>query len=146
MLAFQGAVVGRNVEVVQALTDPGSPGGFVVTGVNKLAQRLLILLLTERGSLRYLPEVGTFLITDARLGLWRTLADVQQSAHSALLDVRRQLVLAESEDDPADEKVDNIELLSATLQGDRASLHLQVSSLAGDTRAFIAPLSFVVQE
>lgn len=142
LAAFQGWEKGVGVETLldQSLAEPGE-GGEVVTGIVKLAQRFLVLLLTERGSLDYLPDAGCTFMTDARKGGWRTSADVLQSFHFALLDIKRQLRSVELDGDPDDEKFAGVTVLGIVLSPrDRAVLRLALTSQAGTKRAFIAPI------
>lgn len=145
LAAFQGHELGAEVLLGQSLAGTGvAAGGLVVTGTLKLAQRFLVILLTEQGSLRYLPDAGCGFMTDARLGRWRTPADVRQSFHSALLDVQRQLGQLELPGDPDDERLAGVTVLAVELNpADRAGLRLRLTTRAGTARTFIAPLSVV---
>ncbi len=89
--AFQGWELGVGVEALldQQLASPEN-SGEVLTGVVKLVQRFLLLLFTEIGSLTYLPDSGCTFMRDARQGRWRSSADVSNSFHFAIMDVRRQ--------------------------------------------------------
>jgi hypothetical protein len=126
--------------VTEALAIPGSPGS-VVTGILKLVQRYMVTLLTERGSLQYLPTVGSDFLLDAKLGRWRTVADVRQSFSSANLDVGRQLLQAQLSSDPADEVFAGAVLKSVVMTADSVSIILTIKSAAGSAVTFIAPVS-----
>lgn len=130
----------RSRRVLGTLASADLPGGMVVTGVAKLAQRYLLSLFTDRGSLVYLPTSGTDFLSDARKGLWRTVADVHQSFASARLDVARQLVRVQQTTDSADEQYASSELLGVDFQGDQVVLQIQILSQAGSSVKIVAPL------
>lgn len=145
VLAFQGVVPGREIEMQQVLIPDGL-GGYSVTGIEKLVQRFLLILLTEKGTIKYLPDSGTRFLVDARRGLWRTTTDVTQSYASALVDVNRQLASLETDSDPTDERFGSATLLTVALTGDRVLVGVQLFSVAGTSRAFIAPVAVVIKE
>jgi hypothetical protein len=144
--AFQNweDALGKEVLLEQSLGDTETPGGEVITGVAKLCQRFLMILLTEQGSLKYLPTAGCRFMTDALRGRWRTSADVQQSFYFSLLDVRRQMRQMELSTDPDDERLAGVTILGIVLSPrDRAVLRLSLTTQAGTKRAFLAPISVV---
>lgn len=118
--------------------------GEITTGIQKLAQRFLIELMTERGSLLYLPLRGCDFMKDARLGAWRAPIDVMSSFSAALLDVKENLLNEETSSDPADERFSDAELVAVTLEGTNASVTIKLTSLAGVSRKYIAPLKITV--
>jgi hypothetical protein len=147
LLAFQaiGPVYrGRPQLLAQELVR-ANDGGSLVTGIQKLAQRVLLVLLTPLGSRQYRPREGTLFMTDAQMGLWRTVADVQQSFSSARLDVARQLRAIESDSDPDDERYGNLTLTGVTLAGDKVSIRLLVESKAGTSYSLITPIQVPVR-
>lgn len=146
ILAFRGvfpAVAGSEQLLAQEMIKPGD-GGALIAGVEKLAQRILLALLTKVGSRKYRPTDGTTFMIRAQRGLWRTTADVESSFYSARFDVRQQLQRDESSDDPADERWGSLELEGVILNGDTVSLRLAVTSAAGTGIKFIAPLTVAV--
>lgn len=144
--AFQGweEAVGKEFRLRQALYSESAAGGSVISGPAKLCQKFLLLLLTEAGSMKYLPSSGCKFMTDAKSGRWRTSADVQQSFYFSLLDVRRQLRQAESADDPDDERLAGVTIQSVVLSPrDRAVLRLSLTTRAGSSVSFLAPISML---
>lgn len=139
VLAFDDAKLGGEALLTQALVKPGQSGALI-TGISKLAQRVLIELLTEKGSLYYDPARGTSLITAFRAGLIQTTQDLQSTFALAELDVRLNLGLEETTEDPDDERYASMELLSVSISQDTVSLSIKVNSLAGDSRVVIYPL------
>lgn len=145
LLAFQADFAARGDRVLaQALVGPAD-GGSIVTGIEKLAQRLLLVLLTKRGSLRYAPTLGTALLADAQSGRWRTAADVALSFNSAKLALVRQLRAQERNDDPGDERIDRVELLGTTFTAGDAVLRLLLLSDAGTAYTFVTPIPVTVR-
>lgn len=144
LVAWQGLggppPAGGLLRLRPTLADPGG-GGTLLTGVLKMAQRATLLLLTEQGSLRYAPDVGTLFMAEARRGRWRTTLDVQQAFHAALVDVRRQMARLARAADPADELYAGGGLLSVGLAGDRVELVVRWESQAGTAATLIAPIA-----
>tara|TARA_B100001750_G_C15428893_1_gene557065 strand:- start:251 stop:736 length:486 start_codon:yes stop_codon:yes gene_type:complete len=138
--AFKGWTPDTRVQVTQALVLPGK-SGELITGINKLIQRYVIELLTEKGTLIYLPLRGTEFITSARAGYWRTTADVQDAFSLASPDVGNNLRGEESESDPDDERFDFAELLSVSLLGDEVTMSIKITSLAGTTFTAVLPIT-----
>lgn len=141
-LAFDGAKPdnGGEAKLTSSLIVDGGSGALT-TGIQKLVQRFLLELLTEKGSLQYQPDRGTLFITYARTGYIRTTAQLISAFNSAELDVANNLRLEENfNTDPLDERYESANLLSATLNGDTAFLSIRVNSKAGESRSVIYPL------
>ena len=129
--------VGRTIDILAYFTDnvgtgevqlepsltANNTGGHLTTGIQKLAQRFLLELLTERGSMTYAPTRGSGFMRDARLGIMLTPLDVMTSFSAALTDIRRNLQLEEKDTDPNDERFDRAEIISVALTGGNASVH-----------------------
>ena len=139
VLAFDGMKQQGDVRLTQELVAPGESGALT-TGIQKLAQRFLLELLTEKGSLLYDPDRATFFITNFRMGLMQTSQDLYSSFSSAVADAKIQLSQEESDQDPLDERFSDASLLGASLLGDQASLSIRLTSQAGDSRVVIYPL------
>ena len=138
-LAFDGAAISGESKLVPALVLPGQSGALI-TGIEKLVQRFLLECLTERGSLGYQLNRGTFFMSRIRAGFIRTSQNLFSEFAIAKIDIRNALVSEESSTDPADERYDDANLLSATLFGDEATLLITVHSRAGDSRKVNYPL------
>lgn len=144
MLAFDDAKSAGDAELTQKLVKP-SQSGAVIAGIAKLAQRFLIELLTERGSLNYLPTRGTFFITQVRAGILQTTQDLFTSFSAAEIQVGINLRAEDNLNNyPADEQYGSAQLLSAELNQDSAYLKIQVNSLAGTSRTVIYPLRVAI--
>lgn len=143
MLAFPEIPGSPTYQSAQTLVAPGFSGA-VVTGIRKLFQRYLLELLTEAGSMPYAPNRGTQFMTRLRYGFVRTTQELHATFVEAETDVRVNLQLEESQNDPDDERYDSSKLLNATLSGDSVMLTIQVVSLAGDELTVIQPLTVAV--
>jgi hypothetical protein len=139
LLAFDNAKATGEALLSQQLVLPGQSGALIA-GIEKLVQRFLLELLTERGSLIYDPSRGTFFMTRIRAGFLRTSQDLFSEFSTAEVELRNVLRLEEADTDPPDERYANATLLSADLSGDTATLQIQVSSQAGTSRKVIYPL------
>jgi len=139
LLAFDGAKASGEAKLIPALVLP-KQSGALITGIQKLVQRFLLELLTERGSLEYQPTRGTFFLTRIRAGIVRTSQDLFSEFTIAEVELKNSLMLEESNTDPSDERYLEARLLSASLFGDQATLNIQVTSRAGESRTVIYPL------
>lgn len=143
VLAFAGARRTGEVLLEQALAAAGK-GGEITAGIQKLAQWFLLELLTERGSLTYAPDQGTYFMQEARQGYLRTASDVQGAFARAVYAITLALQDDETEDDPDDERFHSAELLAITVSGTGASLTVRLLSKAGVYRDILLPLPIVV--
>jgi len=140
LLLLDGAIATKEAELTPALVQPGQSGALIA-GISKLVQRFLLELLTEIGSLHYDPTRGTTFISQIRAGAVQTSQDLFMAFSAAELSLRDSLRLEENaETDPADERYQSSELLSATLSGDLATVSLRLTSLAGTSRTVLYPL------
>ena len=122
------------------LVEPGQHTGRVATGLQKLAQRVLLELLTDRGSLAYLPEAGTDLLREVRSGRVRFLSDAIALASRALAQVLARLQGEQLAEDPQEEQLQDLELLSVQIQRDSLTLRVQLTTAAGSARELIVPI------
>jgi hypothetical protein len=142
---FYGAGYGTDQKVDQVIAESGQ-SGEVLTGIFKLAQRFLMLLLMDKGSQQYNPNAGSTFMIDARRGSWRTSTDVLQSFSFAMVDIKRQLLAMQLDTDPLDEQFNSVTILSIVLTSpDYVILRLALVSQAGTKRAFIAPIPVTLQ-
>jgi len=148
--------VGRTVDVLA--WDPGSllagslggddGAGQVVTGLLKMAQRFLILLLNETNTIKYNYYGhngirGCEFMTELRLGQLRTELDVFTAFGLAELHVRQQMLAMETDDTPDDEKYKRAQLHHLELTGDTVKLYIAIESRAS-TATVIMPVPVVI--
>ena len=145
ILAFHGDFPADRELLTGQTLVPNGTGGYLCTGIQKLAQRLLLILLTKQGSRKYRPGDGTRFMTDATRGHWRTPADLRLSFSSARLDFMRQLQAMELASDPADERVESVELLGTTLLPDKVALQIKLTSKAGSGYTFLTPITVPIK-
>jgi len=145
--AFQGVfphLRGREQLLAHELVRT-TDGGSLVTGVLKGVQRFLVILLTPRGSKLYRPSEGTFFMTEARLGAWRTPADVSTAFYAARLLAARQMREVELTTDPPDERYGVATLNGVTLVADKVSIRVDYESLAGTKVTVITPIQVPIK-
>jgi len=116
-------------------------GGRIVTGVQKLAQRFLMRMLTIKGSVKHWPDQGTYFMSDLLTGRIRSLTDLASTFAMALSEIQQQSAAEELQSDPDDEKLSTAELVSAEFLPDGVSLTIRVTSVSGSHTEFIAPLT-----
>lgn len=142
-LAFENMKASGDAQLTQALVLPGQAGALI-TGIEKLVQRFLLELLTERGSLHYDLQRGTFFITKIRAGMISTSQSLFAVFNAAELELRNTLKMEEDKlNEPADECYKQATLLAASLLGDFATLSIQVQSMAEESRTIIYPLRVI---
>lgn len=142
LLALQGARPVGDVLLSQTMFSVQDLGQ-VCTGVQKLAQRWLLHLLTVRGSMPFNADDGTDFITDARSGRWHTEEDVQESYEFAAADVALYMTREESAAMHPEDRFRSAVLQRIALLPDRSvSLTVAITSLAGTTRKVILPVPF----
>lgn len=130
----------RSGDVAEQLLA-GGDGGALVTGVLKLAQRFVVVLLTRRGSLPLLPERGTTLLDELASGRATTTQDVHAAFASAVGEAARQLRALERADDPDDERFADATLDRVGWDGAGPQLWVTLRSLAGAARQLVLPVS-----
>jgi len=140
VLAFQGATPTGEVRLDQILFDSAA-AGMLCTGVQKLAQRFVLELLTEKGSMLYLPDRGTTFMTRFRQGYIRTDTDVFIAFNLALNDLELNLAAEELDTDPADERYGSATLNQVIITVSTVILHVTLMSQAGTAREVIMPIA-----
>jgi hypothetical protein len=141
ILAWRGAVVGEDQLLDQTLLDATS-SGEICTGIQKLAQRFLVELLTPVGSIQYLPERGTGFLGSLLARGGRLSAEIFAAFAIAEVEARSGLLAEETDTDPDDERYLSAQLLEVNLQPAAVFLRFRLTSRA-NTTVFIAPISIV---
>lgn len=139
VLAFRGARAAGEILLTQSLFSADAPGEICV-GIQKLAQRWLLHFATPKGSLPYDPEFGTTFMTAALNGQLMTETDVQAEFNFAAIDAQRAMAAEETDDDPADEKLQGASLDKIIIDQDSVSIRVFLQSQAGATRTAILPV------
>jgi hypothetical protein len=138
VLAWRGGKATGVVRLEQSLADQDS-SGEICTGIQKLAQRFLIELLTEVGTIRYAPGRGTEFLRRVRQGFVRTEADLRAVFALAELAARTNLTAEEDDDDPPDERYRSAALAGVLIAPQQVTMTVQLKSRA-EVAEFIVPL------
>lgn len=140
MLAFHGTIVNQEFLADMVLVEEGG-SGQITAGIVQLAQRTLLELLTEEGSIPYDPTRGTLFMRELRLGQIRTTIEAEQSFSLAVNQLSVSLVAEEDDDTPDDEKFDTLVLDSLALAGDKLTVRATLTSVAGEGITILLPLT-----
>ena len=119
--------------------------GQICTGIHKLMQRFLLILFLKKGSLTYDTNRGTTFMLDAERGYWNTVTAVRTSFATAKATARRQLKSEQKSTDPSDEILANVELNNVLLGDGNVSITMTLTSEAGSSYTFIAPINLTVR-
>lgn len=138
VLAYDGADPTKRVELQQTLAVTGE-GGKIVTGIQKLVQRFLLLLFTDLGSMPYSPDSGTTFMVELRSGALQNQTDVFQAFSRAITSVKTQLRAMELDTDPDDEKFSSAEAGDVTISDYGVTAQVTLTSQASSV-TFIVPI------
>lgn len=144
MAAFRGMFPSAREQLLAQELVTTQDGGALLAGIEKLGQNVLMLLFLEKGSKKYDPEAGCQFMIDAQQGFWRTPADVTQSFNLSRTDIRRQIQLKETPDDPPDEIYESLTLDGVTLSGDKVTIRATLVSQAGSNYKFLTPITVAI--
>lgn len=142
VLAFRGAELSGSVLLDQSIADENTTGE-ICTGIQKLAQRFTLELLTETGTIAGNEDRGTDLMTKLRQGYIHSEADLQASFMLAEQQARSNLRSEELETDPDDERYKHAELTALEITATQAKLYIALTSKAS-TVTFVMPVSILV--
>ena len=140
VLAFDGATKFGAVALQQVLAQPGE-GGKVTAGIQKLAQRFLLELLTIRGSILYDPTRGTNFLAEAQAGQLNTQLDVYGAFARAVKVASVNLISDESSTDPLDERFKSASIDSIAVAPGVARIFVTLASRAENNRTVLLPIS-----
>lgn len=119
----------------------GQDGGAMCTGVQKVAQKWLVIFLTQRGSVRYRPLRGTDFPAAIVNGSIRTDADLVTAFSIAADQVAEQMAADALPTDPLDEQFVSATLVSASVPGNgTATLSVKITTAAGAARTVVFPV------
>lgn len=140
LLAYQGQKAAGEALLASSLAIPGG-SGQLCTGIQKLAQRFLLELFTETGSMFFQPNRGCVFMTLARQGKLRTIVDVRAAFSAAVIDIYKILTSEETTDMPKDEKFKTATLLAVATSPGFISITVRVVSQAGLARQVVMPIN-----
>ena len=137
----------QDLKILQPPAVPGGPstqalgdaaGGWAVAGVDKLAQRFVLRLLTRAGSQAGRPEEGCgFLDAVTRA---RNPYDVAVAFRFAVAAIQSLFAREAAASDPADEVFASADVSDVTLSPGGISLRVTVVSKAGTSRTRVVPV------
>lgn len=139
LLAFDEATPSGMSLLRQSLVFAGSRGALT-TGIQKLAQRFLLELLTEQGSLRYLPDAGSLFMHQIASGALQTNEEIISAFIIAENGIRRKLRSEIRESDPLDERYVLADNVTASRTPDSVSLGFRILTEGGNSVGLIYPL------
>lgn len=139
-LAFQNVNADKESRLGLLLYDEDTSGKICV-GIQKLAQRWALEFLTERGSMPGLPNRGAPFMLSLRRGELLSQFDVIQAFALSALQIRTTLQTEEYDGMPDDERLDEATLISVGFLPGYLNMRVMITSLAGDERAIILPIT-----
>ena len=144
ILAFRGGNASEQVLLNPTLADANS-SGEVTTGIQKLAQRWLITMLTELGSVTYKPEMGTTFMTQLLAGEVHNDADMRALFTLTELNAREQLQNEITDTTPLDEQYLSASLEAVTVSNGNISITVNLYSKSPEnTATFIMPIPLII--
>ena len=144
VLAFRGGNASGQVLLNATLADAES-SGEITTGIQKLAQRWIITMLTELGSVTYKPEMGTAFMTQLRAGEVHSDADMRALFTLTELSAREQLQNEITTTTPLDEQYLSASLEAVTVSNGNISITVNLYSKSPEnTATFIMPIPLII--
>lgn len=125
----------------------GEGTGQITSGIQKLAQKWVILFLTEEGSLEYHPTLGNRFLILASQGALQDVATVRSEFELAAQDVATELADVTPDDAPLDERLESAELTDVNIDKatQRLVLNVTITSEAGTQHDILLPVSVPIQ-
>lgn len=115
-----------------------NPDMGVCCGIQKLIQNIVVLLLTEQGTVRFDPERGTTFLSSMRNV--SNEEDVEVAFRFAAVEIGSQIRDTETDDTPEDERFGLVELTDVEIFGDTVSMVIEVISASGTGAEVALPL------
>jgi hypothetical protein len=140
LLAFENVKPDKESQLNLVLFSENN-SGQICTGIQKLSQRWMLEFLTEVGSMIGKPDRGCEFMRNVRFGYLRSATDIFYAFARSAFVVRQNLQKEETDAMPNDERLDNAEFISVAFLPGYAQMKIAITSLAGDTREVIMPVS-----
>jgi hypothetical protein len=121
---------------------------MIVTGVEKLLQRYVLIFLSELGTCHVDEGRGTRIMADVSNGRIYDEATLTTSAAEANMLTRDQIAADDSDSEsPSDERLSNSEVTSVSLdkQTATARISVRITTEAGDSLDYIIPVGIGVR-
>lgn len=147
VMAYQGVRTGGDNQLAMSLAATDD-GGKICTGAQKLAQRFVLRLFTQRGSMPYRPDEGCDFMTRLLAGQLRTSLDVYAEFGAAVIDIRKSMRVEETDErvtrgitpDP-EEIMTSAELTGVRVTPGNVVMQITITSRAGTSRKIILPIA-----
>jgi hypothetical protein len=145
LLGFQNTAPSGQTEVSLALFgDDGR--SHVTTGIQKVAQRFVLGLLTEKGSQFHDPSYGTYFLRELKLGGSNNNARFQLVFNNASVDILSQQNVRLTGDEPDDEVLASVVLQSFSFPTpDKLMMTVKLLSRAGESRVVRLPVTLAIR-
>lgn len=127
---------------IQELAGPGDMGE-IITGGAKLAQKYVVILMTEKGSIPYAKTRGSNFIAILKMNGMYTEADFLTAFAGAQLDLSSQLKPVPT--DPPDEQFKKAVVKNITITSDTLLLTIIIFSATAVGLQVTIPINFVLQ-
>lgn len=134
----------RNRPARQMLANSRT-SGKTASGLLKLCQKFVVELLTERGSVPYLPNKGSKFINRLRFGDIATEQDLTVAFSASLPELRTNLRAQENSSDPDNERYGSATLQKVIISPDLVEVRIAIRSRSGATASLTVPLHFQVR-
>ena len=119
------------LNTTSAGTIVSSGDGERIYGVKKLVQRVILELLTVKGSMTFNPEVGCTFLSNLKKKPIYSEFDVKNIFLAAKIDIINRLKQEEDTNTPDDERLENMSLTTITLVPGRLLLTIAIKNKAG---------------
>lgn len=137
--AFHGLVESGESLLSHELADEG--GGEICTGAAKLAQRVVLRLLTRRGTVRFRPNEGSSFMTRLLGGMLRNEQAVAAAFRLAAGEIQAACTAEVTATTPDDERLVRIDLLGVEFRpGGEVAITFENITAAGPARPIILPI------
>lgn len=140
VVALSGATLRSEVQLQPTLLGGDHAGGEVCTGIQKLCQQWVVEFLTARGSCRFVPRRGNQFLPRLYAGTIQSETDIQIEFGIAALTVSDWLRQTDTAL-PADERIQDAQLVELAIDYPTAKLKIRINSLAGESRAVLLPVT-----
>ena len=112
--------------LTEDLVSDEFPSGAKVGGTQKVAQRVALLLLTQKGSKKHDPDFGTSFLKQVKLGS-STIPGLVEIAFAIAVEEIMSYEANNKSENPS-ERLKSLELLSYDLQQDSLSLSVKIET------------------
>lgn len=105
--------------------------GSIFTGTPKLVQRVIVELLTEQGSMRFNPKVGSPFVSGIKSGQLYSEYDIKALFLVSADTVKTNLKALETDSTPINERLSSISLSRMTVLPGRVIMTITIKDMAG---------------